>query len=74
MIPAPYNEWPVTMTVNMAAKLLGVHRNTLDKNTNLKTACMRPIGGKPRFIRDLLLRELSILPPMELKLIKQEGN
>ena len=39
MIPAPYNTWPVVMSRNKAAKLLGIDRKTLAKNKELLDRC-----------------------------------
>ncbi len=61
MIPEPYNTWPVVMSRNKAAELLGVHRHTLAKNKQLLDKCSEVIGGKPKIIRDRLLRELKII-------------
>ncbi|MEQ8176657.1 MAG: hypothetical protein ABRQ26_16515 [Syntrophomonadaceae bacterium] len=61
MIPAPYNSWPVVMSTNKAAQLLGVDRKTLAKNKNMLARCSETIGGKSKVIRDRLLRELKII-------------
>lgn len=61
MIPAPYNTWPVVMSRNKAAKLLGIDRKTLAKNKELLDRCSENIGDKPKVIRDRLLRELKII-------------
>ena len=61
MIPAPYNTWPVVMSQNKAAKLLGIDRKTLAKNKKLLDRCSEQIGDKPKVIRDRLLKELKII-------------
>lgn len=61
MIPEPYCDWPVIMTRNKAAKLLGIDRKTLAKNKDLLDRCSEVIGVKPKIIRDRLLRELKII-------------
>lgn len=61
MIPEPYSSWPVVMSTNKAATLLGVDRKTLAKNRKLLDSCSETIGGKPKVIRDRLLRELKII-------------
>lgn len=61
MIPAPYNTWPIVMSQNKAAKLLGVDRKTLAKNKHLLDRCSEKIGDKPKVIRDRLLKELKII-------------
>lgn len=61
MIPAPYNTWPVVMSRNKAAKLLGIDRKTLAKNKELLDRCSETIGDKPKVIRDRLLKELKII-------------
>jgi hypothetical protein len=61
MIPAPYNTWPVVMSRNKAAKLLGIDRKTLAKNKALLDRCSEQIGDKPKVIRDRLLKELKII-------------
>lgn len=61
MIPEPYNSWPVIMSRNKTAKLLGIDRKTLAKNKDLLDRCSEVIGGKPKVIRDRLLRELKII-------------
>ena len=61
MIPEPYNSWPVVMSRNKAAKLLGVDRKPLAKNKALLDRCSEKIGDKPKVIRDRLLRELKII-------------
>lgn len=61
MIPAPYNTWPVVMSRNKAAKLLGIDRKTLAKNKELLDRCSENIGDKPKVIRDRLLKELKII-------------
>lgn len=61
MIPEPYNTWPVVMSRNKAAKLLGIDRKTLAKNKQLIDRCSEQIGDKPKIIRDRLLRELKII-------------
>jgi hypothetical protein len=61
MIPEPYNSWPVVMSCNKAAQLLGVNRKTLVKNKDLLNRCSEVIGDKPKIIRDRLLRELKII-------------
>jgi hypothetical protein len=61
MIPAPYSEWPVIMSRNKAAKLLGVDRKTLAKNKDLLARCSEVIGDQPKIIRDRLLKELKII-------------
>ena len=61
MIPAPYNTWPVVMSQNKAAQLLGINRKTLAKNKDLLGRCSEKIGDKPKVIRDRLLRELKII-------------
>ncbi|HBK53679.1 MAG TPA: hypothetical protein DDZ44_07075 [Syntrophomonas wolfei] len=61
MIPEPYNSWPVVMSTNKAAKLLGVDRKTLAKNKKMLDRCSATIGDKSKVIRDRLLRELKII-------------
>lgn len=61
MIPDPYNSWPVVMSRNKAAQLLGIDRKTLAKNKDLLEKCSEVIGDKPKVIRDRLLRELKII-------------
>ena len=61
MIPEPYNSWSVVMSKNKAAKLLGIHRDTLAKNKELLERCSEVLGDKPKIIRDRLLRELKII-------------
>lgn len=61
MIPAPYDAWPVVMSRNKAAQLLGVDRKTLAKNKQLLDRCSEKIGDKPKVIRDRLLKELKII-------------
>ncbi len=61
MIPEPYKSWPVVMSRNKAAQLLGVDRKTLAKNKELLARCSERIGDKPKVIRDRLLRELKII-------------
>lgn len=61
MIPEPYNSWPVVMSANKAALLLGVDRKTLAKNQKMLARCSETIGDKPKVIRDRLLRELKII-------------
>ena len=61
MVPEPYSSWPVIMSCNKAAKLLGIDRKTLAKNKRLLAACSETIGDKPKIIRDRLLRELKII-------------
>jgi len=61
MIPEPYNTWPVVMSRNKAAQLLGIDRKTLAKNKDLLDRCSERIGDKPKVIRDRLLRELKII-------------
>jgi len=61
MIPSPYDAWPVVMSRNKAAKLLGIDRKTLAKNKKLLDKCSEIIGDKPKVIRDRLLRELKII-------------
>lgn len=61
MIPSPYDTWPVVMSRNKAAKLLGVDRKTLAKNKDLLARCTEQIGDKPKVIRDRLLRELKLI-------------
>ena len=61
MIPAPYDSWPVVMSQNKAAKLMGIDRKTLAKNKDLLGRCSEQIGDKPKVIRDRLLRELKII-------------
>ena len=61
MIPEPYKSWPVVMSRNKAAKLLGIDRKTLAKNQQLLDRCSEKIGDKPKVIRDRLLRELKII-------------
>ena len=61
MIPEPYNTWPVVMSRNKAAQLLGIDRKTLAKNKQLIDRCSEQIGDKPKVIRDRLLRELKII-------------
>jgi len=61
MIPSPYDSWPVVMSLNKAAQLLGVDRKTLAKNKELLDRCSEVIGDKPKVIRDRLLRELKLI-------------
>jgi len=61
MIPEPYSSWPVVMSTNQAAKLLGVDRKTLAKNKKMLAQCSETIGEKSKVIRDRLLRELKII-------------
>ena len=61
MIPDPYNTWPVVMSKNKAAQLLGIDRKTLAKNKSLLDRCSELIGDKPKIIRDRLLRELKLI-------------
>ncbi len=61
MIPQPYNTWPVVMSQNKAAQLLGIDRKTLAKNKKLLDRCSEQIGDKPKVIRDRLLKELKII-------------
>lgn len=61
MVPTPYDAWPVVMSQNKAAKLLGVDRKTLAKNKELLARCIEQIGDKPKVVRDRLLRELKII-------------
>jgi hypothetical protein len=61
MISEPYNTWPVVMSRNKAAQLLGIDRKTLAKNKALLDRCSELIGDKPKVIRDRLLRELKII-------------
>ncbi|MGE5398081.1 MAG: hypothetical protein ACM3MK_11195 [Chitinophagales bacterium] len=61
MIPEPYNVWPIAMSKNKAAKLLGIDRKTLAKNQELLNRCSEVIGDKPKIIRDRLLKELKII-------------
>jgi hypothetical protein len=61
MIPSPYDAWPVVMSRNKAAQLLGIDRKTLAKNKQLLDRCSETIGDKPKVIRDRLLRELKII-------------
>jgi len=61
MIPSPYDTWPVVMSQNKAARLLGVDRKTLAKNKELLARCSDVIGDKPKIIRDRLLKELKII-------------
>ncbi len=61
MIPEPYNKWPVVMSRNKAAQLLGIDRKTLAKNKQLLDRCSEVIGDKPKIVRDRLLRELKII-------------
>ena len=61
MIPAPYDTWPVVMSQNKAAKLLGVDRKTLAKNKEMLDRCSGKIGDKPKVIRDRLLKDLKII-------------
>lgn len=61
MIPEPYADWPVLMSVNKAAKLIGVDRKTLARNKVLLARCSVTIGDKPKVVRDRLLRELKII-------------
>jgi hypothetical protein len=61
MIPEPYASWPVVMSRNKAAQLLGIDRKTLAKNKVLLDRCSEKIGDKPKVIRDRLLRELKII-------------
>jgi hypothetical protein len=61
LIPKPYDEWPVLMSCNKAARLMGVDPKTLAKNKALLNKCSEKIGDKPKIIRDRLLRELKII-------------
>ncbi|MEG3069468.1 MAG: hypothetical protein RQM92_00180 [Candidatus Syntrophopropionicum ammoniitolerans] len=61
MIPEPYASWPVVMSRNKAARLLGVDRKTLAKNKDLLARCSEVIGDQPKIIRDRLLKELKII-------------
>lgn len=61
IIPTPYDSWPVVMSRNKAAQLLGIDRKTLAKNKELLDKCSEQIGDKPKVIRDRLLRELKII-------------
>lgn len=61
MLPEPYSEWPVVMSPNKAARLLGIDRRTLLKNKALVEKCTELIGDRPKVIRDRLLRELKII-------------
>lgn len=60
-LPEPYQGWPVLMSRNKAANLLGVDRKTLLKNKKLLENCSVQIGDKPKIVRDRLLRELKII-------------
>jgi|GEM_PF-1731731 len=61
MLSEPYNTWPVLMSRNKAARLLGIDRKTLAKNKEMLDRCSEVIGGKPKVVRDRLLRELKII-------------
>lgn len=61
MIPEPYNSWPIIMTRNKAAKLLGINRKTLAKDKALMDKCSEIVGGTPKVIRDRLLKELKLI-------------
>ena len=61
MIPAPYDTWPVVMSRNKAAQLLGIDRKTLAKNKEMLDRCSEKIGDTPKVIRDRLLKELKII-------------
>ena len=61
MLPDQYKDWPVVMSINKAAKLLGVDSKTLAKNKDLLNRCSEVIGDKPKVIRDRLLRELKLI-------------
>lgn len=61
MIPEPYRSWPVVMSRNKAARLLGIDRKTLAKNKEMLDRCSEVIGSTPKIIRDRLLRELKLI-------------
>lgn len=61
MLSEPYNTWPVIMSRNKAAQLLGIDRKTLAKNKDLLERCSVVIGDKPKVVRDRLLKELKII-------------
>lgn len=61
MIPEPYKNWPILMSRNKAAQLLGINRKTLAKNKDLLDKCSEIIGDKPKVVRDRLLKELKII-------------
>lgn len=61
MLPDQYKDWPVVMSRNKAAQLLGIHRDTLTKNKELLKRCSEVIGGTPKVIRDRLLKELKLI-------------
>lgn len=61
MLPEQYRTWPVIMSRNKAAQLLGIDRKTLAKNKALLDRCSVIIGDKPKVVRDRLLRELKII-------------
>lgn len=60
-IPDEYKDWPVVMTINQTAKLLGVDWRTVAKTKFIMENCTLTIGEKPKIIRDKLLRELGII-------------
>ncbi|MEN6350310.1 MAG: hypothetical protein ABFD08_13050 [Syntrophomonas sp.] len=61
MLPEQYRTWPVIMSLNKAATLLGVDRKTLAKNKQLLANCTEVIGCERKIIRDRLLKELKII-------------
>jgi len=61
MIPDQYSTWPVVMSRNKAAQLLGINRKTLAKNKELLDRCSVKIGDKPKVVRDRLLKELEVM-------------
>lgn len=61
MLHEQYKEWPVLLSVNHAANLLGVDRKTLAKNKILLEKCTVKVGDKPKVVRDRLLKELKII-------------
>lgn len=61
MIPEPYDSWPVIMSVNKAARLLGIDRKTLIRNGQFMDKCTVIVGDKPKIVRDRLLRELKLI-------------
>ena len=49
MIPAPYDSWPVVMSQNKAAKLMGIDRKTLAKNKQLLgSVALKKSGTSPK--------------------------
>lgn len=60
-IPEPYASWPVLMSRNQAARLLGINRKTLAASKEMLDRCSVVVGGKPKVVRDRLLKELGIL-------------